>query len=762
MLHRLNATPIDAAEVIQALDACPAGSSPGPDLIPYEALKYGGMATVLALTHFCNIAWFHNVHPTQWDEALIAPLFKGGPDPHDVSRYRAITLLCTSCKVYEAVLANRTQAVLDIEGSMSYTQGGFRHGVAGAETIAALKSTLDARKAANRHTYAAFIDFETAFPRTFKPLVWCRLAEAGVQGRLWHATRSLYGEVKSRVDHPEIPEDEFFDIPQGLREGSKLSPLLFNLAVNDMSEVLTAARATPLRRVGAHLPASGASRPLLAAVWQYADDVALLADSQEELMLLLDRLDLYCYERGLTINYSKSCIMEINDSEFVPDQTYSISPRGREAQASIPIVDSFTYLGIPIARDLGSKVALAQCLSLFWATFRKVTAIGLHPHGLLLKSRVTAWKAYIWSQIDFYLPFLAHADLPRVQSAINRSLRAVFAQEASAEALCAEFGLLSVEISWADAIAKLGGRLQTNPVPLQAAAVTEYLLQSFSATTSKKYQWLHALHSSMALLGLLDHWPRIIVDALPPIVRAADIHMSDHPAQGAAEAAPFRHTWAQTVETAANALADADFRTWTNKTGHRANAYREESMSGLPDPEQRPKKHKWISLPISLRAQQNLLTLRALGSDLATHMSSRWQKEGDDYEEAHCPLCSRPSQEESEEAQESIFHMIWECPDLQTHSLAVRMAAARTVAQVGGLALADGKAVPRLQWPQLPTEVRLGLFMGNWLPCLSYSFPNKEEAKRWFATFLENTHSGMGALWKARLELINPRYTPTA
>ena len=143
-------------------------------------------------------------------------------------------------------------------------------------------------------------------------------------------------------------------------------------------------------------------------------------------------------------------------------------------------------------------------------------------------------------------------------------------------------------------------------------------------------------------------------------------------------------------------------------------------------------------------------------------MSSRWQKEGDDYEEAHCPLCSRPSQEEPEEAQELIFHMIWECPDLQTHSLAVRMAAARTVAQVGGLALADGKAVPRLQWPQLPTEVRLGLFMGNWLPCLSYSFPNKEEAKRWFATFLENTHSGMGALWKARLELINPRYTPTA
>ena len=98
------------------------------------------------------------------------------------------------------------------------------------------------RKASKQPTFVAFIDFETAFPRTFKPLVWVRLAEAGVTGKLWHATRALYVDVKSRVDHPEIPKDVFFDIPQGLREGSKLSPLLFNLAVNDMHDVLTAPR----------------------------------------------------------------------------------------------------------------------------------------------------------------------------------------------------------------------------------------------------------------------------------------------------------------------------------------------------------------------------------------------------------------------------------------------------------------------------------------------------------------------------------------
>ena len=99
----------------------------------------------LSLTHsfaLCNIAWSSDLHPSQWDEALIAPLFKGGPDPHDVlteSKYRAITLLCTSCKVYEATLARRIQVIVDAQGTLSPAQGGFRANVAGAETIAALK-----------------------------------------------------------------------------------------------------------------------------------------------------------------------------------------------------------------------------------------------------------------------------------------------------------------------------------------------------------------------------------------------------------------------------------------------------------------------------------------------------------------------------------------------------------------------------------------------------------------------------------------------
>ncbi len=210
-------------------------------MIHYEAYKFGGEPLLQCLTDILQVAWSTEIHPSQWDKALVAPLFKGGPDPNDVSKYRAITLLCTSCKLYEAILLDKVLRVLRQNSSLSATQAGFVADVSALEPVTGLIATLQHRAQKGLKSYVAFIDFRTAFPTTFKPLVWTRLAEAGVQGHLWRVIRQLYSDSRSRVAHPKIPPTAFFDIPQGLREGSKLSPLLFNLAVNDMESQLIGA-----------------------------------------------------------------------------------------------------------------------------------------------------------------------------------------------------------------------------------------------------------------------------------------------------------------------------------------------------------------------------------------------------------------------------------------------------------------------------------------------------------------------------------------
>ena len=46
--------------------------------------------------------------------------------------------------------------------------------------------------------------------------------------------------MRSRVIHPNIPADDYYNIEVGAREGSVLSPILLLVAIEDMQEYLAA------------------------------------------------------------------------------------------------------------------------------------------------------------------------------------------------------------------------------------------------------------------------------------------------------------------------------------------------------------------------------------------------------------------------------------------------------------------------------------------------------------------------------------------
>ncbi len=128
-----------------ALKSCLNGSSAGLDQVHYEAFKYGSKDLCQCLTDILKISWNTELHPTQWDNALVAPLFKGGQEHNDVTKYRAITLLSTSCKLYEAVLLNKILKVLVANGSLLDTQAGFVTDVSSHEPAAGVLATLEHR-----------------------------------------------------------------------------------------------------------------------------------------------------------------------------------------------------------------------------------------------------------------------------------------------------------------------------------------------------------------------------------------------------------------------------------------------------------------------------------------------------------------------------------------------------------------------------------------------------------------------------------------
>ena len=99
--------------------------------------------------------------------------------------------------------------------------------------------------------------------------------------------------MRSRVIHPNIPADDYYNIEVGAREGSVLSPILLLVAIEDMQEYLAAhpfqQRATVSTKHAKRQRQKGKPPGVriggtYLALLQHVDDAVLLARSPEELV----------------------------------------------------------------------------------------------------------------------------------------------------------------------------------------------------------------------------------------------------------------------------------------------------------------------------------------------------------------------------------------------------------------------------------------------------------------------------------------------
>ena len=104
------------------------------------------------------------------------------------------------------------------------------------------------------------------------------MSEIGVSGKLFKTIKSLYSSVTSRVRVNNMHTD-WFDVKCGLRQGCILSPILFNLYINYL--VLY------LKSFGKGIKCNDDYICTLL----YADDVVLLAETEQDLQVLLEALN---------------------------------------------------------------------------------------------------------------------------------------------------------------------------------------------------------------------------------------------------------------------------------------------------------------------------------------------------------------------------------------------------------------------------------------------------------------------------------------
>ena len=99
------------------------------------------------------------------------------------------------------------------------------------------------------------------------------MRDTGVSGKLFIAIKALYNSVTSCV-RINGSLTEWFEVNTGLRQGCSLSPVLFNLFINDLATKIKALD------LGVDI-GNGAKLGILL----YADDVVFLAESEADYKL---------------------------------------------------------------------------------------------------------------------------------------------------------------------------------------------------------------------------------------------------------------------------------------------------------------------------------------------------------------------------------------------------------------------------------------------------------------------------------------------
>ena len=84
--------------------------------------------------------------------------------------------------------------------------------------------------------YACFVDFSKAFDTVWHSGLFKKLLDLGIGGNFYKVIKHMYSNSKFAVKKDNLMSD-FGNYEKGVRQGDGLSPLLFNIYINDIDQI---------------------------------------------------------------------------------------------------------------------------------------------------------------------------------------------------------------------------------------------------------------------------------------------------------------------------------------------------------------------------------------------------------------------------------------------------------------------------------------------------------------------------------------------
>ncbi|KAH1193991.1 Retrovirus-related Pol polyprotein from type-2 retrotransposable element R2DM [Glycine max] len=222
-------------------------------------------------------------------------------------------------------------------------------GVVIVEYATVIRRVMEQYRMDQQDLHLIFIDLEKTYDRVPREILWKALEKKGVRVAYIRAIQDMYDRVLTSV-RTQGGESDDFPITIGLHQGSTLSPYLFTLILDVLTEQIQEI----------------ASRCML-----FADNIVLLGESREELNERLETWRRALETHGFRLSRSKSEYMEckFNKSRRVSNSEVKIGDH------IIPQVTRFKYLGSVIQDDGEIEGDVNHRIQAGWMKWRKASGV---------------------------------------------------------------------------------------------------------------------------------------------------------------------------------------------------------------------------------------------------------------------------------------------------------------------------------------------------------------------------------------------------
>ncbi|KAF6198774.1 hypothetical protein GE061_006796 [Apolygus lucorum] len=264
-----------------------------------------------------------------------------------------------------------------VEAEIGDTQFVFRSAFGTREALFALQVLVQKCLDQQCSVYACFVDFEKAFDNVRHEKLDRILQEVGLDFKDVRLMRNLYWNQTAQV-RVDGALSEQVTVAKGVRQGCTMSPLLFNIYSEQVFK--EALDDCDIGVQGNGLPVSNL---------RYADDTVLLAHTESELQVLLDKVAMSCRNYGLAINIAKTKAMVISKRD---NDGVRLVCDGRVIEQ----VSRFKYLGQWVSETWSLEGELRCRIEVARSAFNNMRSV-LCRRDLSFPLRWRVVKCYIWS-----------------------------------------------------------------------------------------------------------------------------------------------------------------------------------------------------------------------------------------------------------------------------------------------------------------------------------------------------------------------------